>query len=634
MLRLQAALVFAFFVGGPTAALVSACARDAGSSPGSDAAADVATDDTAAADAAPGDTTVAEDATPDVAAADTEVPADTLAPADTATPGPWDGPVEPPGQPGVTDGRGTYLATHTSCALCHGTSSVANTLHDAAGRPIGMYLLWRSSMMANAARDPFWRAMVSAEAARRPAAAAAIEAKCLRCHAPALAAERELTDGADPAMADLAADGLTGNLARDGVTCTVCHQLEPDDFGAESSFDGHFEVNPRREISAPHDGLVPGPMANVSGYTPVPRDHMRDSGLCATCHTLRTGTLDADGLPEGHTLVEQSPYLEWRNSVFTTEGVPGAKAASCQACHVPTLDADGEPIKTKVATTPGGGSYPPGVARTPVGRHLLVGGNTLIGGMFRDHQALLNPEVPADAFATTVAAARRQLEQDTARVELLAAVQEGSTLSVHVRVTNLTGHKLPTGYPSRRLWVALTARTAAGAVALAVGAHDADGRLVDQAGAPLPSELPGGAPLPHGDHVTSPDDVVVYEVIMADSDGAPTWSLMGAASYLKDNRLLPEGYSAAHPDAAATAPAGLGGDADFTGGHDEVHYTLVLPAGLQVAEVEASLRYQTLAPRFAAELFRVRTEAVAHFEWFYLQADKSPVVVATDTRGL
>jgi len=586
--------------------------------------------DSAGDDTAVSDTVVADSAEPDTSAGDAS---DDVEQTDT---GGWEvGPVEPADLPATIDQRGSYLATHNICAQCHSSTTSSTAMRDAAGRPIGMYTLWRSTMMANASRDPFWRAMVSAEVARRPAAREAIEAKCLRCHAPALSAERELTDGAAPVMEDLAdAAALDDNLGRDGVTCTVCHQIEPETLGTDASYDGGFVVNTRLEISAPHDQLSPGPMIPLSGYTPVTRDHMRDSGLCATCHTLRTATLDADGAPTGHTLVEQSPYLEWRNSAFQDEVDPGPKAASCQACHVPAYDEDGVLIETEVATAPNGFDYPLATPRSPIGRHLYVGGNTLLGSIFRDHAAKLNPDVPPAAFDATVTATRRQLQEATAVVTVLSASRDGDTLNVRARIDNLTGHKLPTGYPSRRLWLSLVARDSAGATVLASGRVDADGRLVDTNGDVLPSELPGGAPLPHRDVVTSPDDVVVYESIMADPAGAPTWSLMSAASYAKDNRLLPEGYSAVHEDAAATAPAGVDGDASFVGGSDEVSWALPLPSGAEVAEVEVSALYQPISARFAAELFAVRTEAVANFEWLYERADKAPELVSSDTRSL
>ena len=43
---------------------------------------------------------------------------------------------------------------------------------------------WRSTMMANAARDPYWQASVRREILDHPKLTAAIEDKCATCHMP------------------------------------------------------------------------------------------------------------------------------------------------------------------------------------------------------------------------------------------------------------------------------------------------------------------------------------------------------------------------------------------------------------------------------------------------------------------
>ena len=50
-------------------------------------------------------------------------------------------------------------------------------------------------------------------------------------------------------------------------------------------------------------------------------------------------------------------------------------------------------------------------------------------------------------------------------------------LDADVVVRNLTGHKLPTGYPSRRVWLHVTVRDAAGAVVFESGAVEPTGAI-------------------------------------------------------------------------------------------------------------------------------------------------------------
>jgi hypothetical protein len=53
---------------------------------------------------------------------------------------------------------------------------------------------WRSTMMANAAKDPLWQAKISSEVARASHLQSAIEEKCSRCHM-GMARYQAITDG-------------------------------------------------------------------------------------------------------------------------------------------------------------------------------------------------------------------------------------------------------------------------------------------------------------------------------------------------------------------------------------------------------------------------------------------------------
>ena len=62
------------------------------------------------------------------------------------------------------------------CAMCH------SSLTDEAGNDVSNDAQWRSTMMANAAKDPLWQAKISSEVDRNPQVQSIIEDKCSRCH--------------------------------------------------------------------------------------------------------------------------------------------------------------------------------------------------------------------------------------------------------------------------------------------------------------------------------------------------------------------------------------------------------------------------------------------------------------------
>ena len=133
--------------------------------------------------------------------------------------------------------------------------------------------------MANATRDPFWRAMVAAEVATSPTRQAEIEAKCLRCHAP-MTSEIASNHGHAPEMAHLAQlDTDLGLAGQDGVSCTVCHQIQPDGLGTERSYDGGFVIDGSRRIFGPHADPFTMPMSRIVRFAIA--SAMRESEICS-----------------------------------------------------------------------------------------------------------------------------------------------------------------------------------------------------------------------------------------------------------------------------------------------------------------------------------------------------------------
>ena len=109
-----------------------------------------------------------------------------------------------------------------NCATCH------SSLQDASGQDVSIDTHWRSTMMANAAKDPLWQAKVSSEVQRNPALQAVIEEKCATCHMPMAKTQAKVLG---TPVRILGEDGFLNEnhplhaLAMDGVSCAACHQI-------------------------------------------------------------------------------------------------------------------------------------------------------------------------------------------------------------------------------------------------------------------------------------------------------------------------------------------------------------------------------------------------------------------------
>ncbi len=522
---------------------------------------------------------------------------------------------------GLTD----HFASPDVCAQCHSNVRTSTAMRTADGTGVAPYDLQHASMMANAGRDPLFWAVLSAESAGAPELVAEIEDTCLRCHAPMGRTEAEMSGLDFPAAADLRlGDTRVARLSLDGVSCTTCHRLDPANLGAPETWSGHYQISSTSYIYGPHEAPLTGPMQAHTGFTPREGLHMMTSEVCASCHTLQTPTL-VDGAPSAFTFLEQAPYLEWRNSAYAPDG---SRSAACQQCHMPTTDSDGTPIETRIARNPGGGDFTID-PRQPFGQHFQVGGNTFMLGILRDNADILNPRANADAFNATIARARTMLAT-AASVEVTDVVRTGDQLSAVVVVHNQTGHKLPTGYPSRRAWLQVQVTDATGAVVFQSGQTDTRGRLVDHLGAVLPSEEAGGPVQPHRDILRASTDVQIYQSLMANPAGDPVFRLLNAAAMAKDNRILPLGW---RPETTVTevgdiAPVGTASDPNFVEGADTVSLSLASLGGTAPYSLDVRLVYQAVSPRYVDELALVDTPEVAAFLAMAETADWTPETIA------
>jgi hypothetical protein len=513
-------------------------------------------------------------------------------------PGPaWRGPVRPVGQNEV-------FATADGCAMCHSAATRSTAMRSAIGDDVSPHGLWQASVMANSFRDPYWRATVAKEVALDPERADEVQALCLRCHAPMVHHSRRIAGQEPTTVAAAAAEPL----AQDGVSCTVCHQIRAEGLGTPTTFDGKGKIGRERQIFGPYADPAGAPMRMHSGYTPTHGAHVRDSALCATCHTLHTSH-------QGERFPEQTPYLEWRNSEFTTEPAATATSRSCQQCHMAEL------APTRIARNPAGRDFLIPV-RPDYRGHTFVGGNAFLLDLLARHRDELGVPASASALAQNAMASRKLLAEQTVALSIGEVVRQDGELRFAVRVENLTGHKFPTGYPARRAWLQLQVR-AGDRVVFESGGYTTAGDLVDVA-----EPLQQG----HVTAITSPGDVLVYELIALDGEGAPTTHLSQMARRGKDNRLLPRGWRRDGPDAEDTAPVGIGTDIDFTAGGDSVDVTIPFAAGSPRATVVAWVRYQAIPPHWVAALRAVDAPECRQFVTMYDAADKTPETVAVTQR--
>ena len=262
----------------------------------------------------------------------------------------------------IVKSRVPHFHTSDRCVACH------NGLSTRAGEDISIGLAWKPTMMANAARDPYWHAGVRRETIDHPESRTAIEDECSICHMPMARFESKSggLEGTVFAHLGFLPDDRGDQLAADGVSCSLCHQIGKEKLGTRGSFVGNFVIGgpnvqgDRLEFGpfAPNAGQIRIMRSSTGGFLPAEAAHTGESELFATCHTLFTKALGPGGKTIGE-FPEQVPYQEWLHSEYRGK-------RSCQSCHMPVVQED-------VAVT-----SVQGVTRTGASRHLFLGGNFFV----------------------------------------------------------------------------------------------------------------------------------------------------------------------------------------------------------------------------------------------------------------
>jgi hypothetical protein len=299
------------------------------------------------------------------------------------------------------------------------------------------------------------------------------------------------------------------------------------------------------------------------------------------------------------------PYLEWLHSDYRYK-------RTCQSCHMPRVN---EAVRITAIY---------GQPREGMHRHEFIGGNFLMQRMLRDHSGDLDVQaLPAEL---TLAAQRtiHLLQTESARVSVSNVQSTPQGLAFDVQVVNLTGHKFPTAYPSRRAWLHVVVRDRNGQKVFESGALNPDGSIVGNDNDADPTRYE-----PHYREITNPQQVEIFEPILGDEHGHVTTGLLSAVGYLKDNRLLPDGFDKQTADRDIKVVGDAATDPNFTDNGSRIRYVVNFGRATGPFQVEAELWYQPIGFRWAHNLAPYKAAEPQRFVSYYKSASgRSAVIVA------
>jgi hypothetical protein len=260
--------------------------------------------------------------------------------------------------------------------------------------------------------------------------------------------------------------------------------------------------------------------------------------------------------------------------------------------------------------------------RLGVRQHTFLGGNFFVLRLLNEHRndlsvSAMPTELTAEATRTV-----EFLQTQAARVMIKKANVTSGRLEADVLVENLTGHKLPTAFPSRRAWLHFVVRDHNRQTVFESGALNPDGSIKGNV-----NDIDASRFEPHFREITSADQAQIYEPILSDQNGHVTTGLAAAVGYLKDNRLLPAGFQkrSANKDIAVVGDAA--DDPNFNDAGDSIHYSVDLAGAQGPFQIEAELWYQPIGFRWAHNLAAYDTMETKRIVSYYDSMPSATAVV-------
>ena len=526
---------------------------------------------------------------------------------------------------------------------------------------------WSASPMGMAGRDPIFYSQLQSETNNLPSAKGCIENTCLHCHG--VMGQRQLatdfpgSSGCEnmfvvkppltvPDGRKFTLDMIQqwpgslnhqeqkyAALARDGISCTVCHRISADSINTEAGYTGNFTTTPPDQINGPFEDVITKPMNHALGLTPGFGAQVADAGLCGNCHNILLPVFDNAGNVVNYSY-EQTTHLEWTNSIYAQAG---PQARTCQDCHM-NGHYKGEQVVTKIANFESP-DYPPTTHRLPdkditatvrddYSRHTLQGLNIFLNEIFQQFPLLLGYRqgqfFPKQLFAlqpSLLLANESYIEQaqnSTAdvKVKQFKRKKNGKYKAI-IEVTNKAGHYLPSGVGFRRMFLEVLVKDKHDNILWASGRTNKLGAILDgRTDRVLRSEEPVNYPdapfQPHYEKITRENQVQIYQELVADSAGILTTSFLRRVMPLKNNRIRPHGYNPAfyqnsnsqYIKALAITPGAAASDPYYQDpaltGSDVVKYVMDIDKQRRhkVDHIEVTLYNQSIPPFYLQQRFR------------------------------
>jgi hypothetical protein len=269
-----------------------------------------------------------------------------------------------------------------------------------------------------------------------------------------------------------------------------------------------------------------------------------------------------------------------------------------------------------------------GIPRSGMHQHVFVGGNFFMQQMLNRYRNELDVAALPQELTSASEGTLEFLKTQAARVELDHVLVSGGRLQAQITVHNLSGHKLPTAYPSRRAWLHFSVQDRNGNVIFESGGLKADGSIEgnDNDADPLLYE-------PHYREITEAGQVEIYESIMKDQQGKVTTGLLAAIGYLKDNRLLPTGFDKRTADKDIAVIGDAAEDPKFVAGEDVVNYSVPVSDTVGPFHMTVELLYQPIGYRWAHNLEGYKANEARRFLGYYDSMSSAATAILARTEA-